>query len=347
VVKRIASRRGRRDRAFTLIELLVVIAIIAILIGLLLPAVQKVREAAARAQCLNNLKQMGLACHSYHDTFQMLPSNGNGPPQQTAPYTAYYWPFHMKLALFMEGNNLAQAFVAAQEPPTARWPGDLQGLRMPVGTPNGLADLTPKNMLCPSDPAGSVVQTSLDRGPGGTPTYWGITNYGASIGPNAFTYPVGGPNSGVLDCCSTQGTPILAITDGTSNTIMLGEKDNTDPNWALFSTYAPSFYTPQDKAAVAYSGSIWFTNFVYLQSNIEINFRISPQLAQQASQDSSGNTYNQYAPYRQHGFGSKHLGGANFAFADSSVRFIRDSITLITLQSLSTMSNGEVISEDY
>jgi prepilin-type N-terminal cleavage/methylation domain-containing protein/prepilin-type processing-associated H-X9-DG protein len=341
-------RHSRAPRGgFTLIELLVVIAIIAILIGLLLPAVQKVREAAARAQCMNNLKQMGLACHNYHDTFQVLPSNGDGPPQQTTPFTAYYWPFHMKLNLFMEGNNLATAFIAAQEPPIARWQGDLQGLRLPVGTTNGLADQTPKTMLCPSDPAGRVVQTSLNHGPGGTPTFWGITNYGASTGPSFATWP-GGPPPGVFDCCSQiSTTTLLTITDGTSNTIMLGEKDNTEPNWALFSTYGPSFFTPQEKAAVAWVGSIWFTNYIYLESAGEINFRISPQLAQQAAQDSTGGIYNQYAPLRQHGFGSKHMGGANFAFADGSVRFIRDSITLITLQALSTMNNGEVISEDY
>jgi prepilin-type N-terminal cleavage/methylation domain-containing protein/prepilin-type processing-associated H-X9-DG protein len=340
-------RHPRAPRGgFTLIELLVVIAIIAILIGLLLPAVQKVREAAARAQCLNNLKQMALACHNYHDTFQVLPPNGMGPMPQTTPYRVFYWPFHMKLSLFMEGNNLATAFIAAQEPPLAQYEGDTHGLRKPFGTTQGLAHLTPKTMLCPSDPAGRVVQTSLNLGPGGTPTFWGITNYGASSGTTFGTWP-GGPPPGVFDCCSDQGTPILAITDGTSNTIMLGEKDNTDPNYFLFSTVSTWAFTPQEKASPAYVGSIWYTNYIYLESNIEINFNISPQLAQQAAQDSTGGIYNQWEPIRQHCFGSKHMGGANFAFGDGSVRFIRDSITLITLQYLSTMSGGEVISEDY
>jgi prepilin-type processing-associated H-X9-DG protein len=322
---------------------LVVIAIIAILIGLLLPAVQKVREAAARSQCQNNLKQMALACHNYHDTYQFLPGNGNGPPPPTSgPYQVYYWPFHMKVGMFMEDNNQAIAFAAAQEPPAARYQGDLLGLRSPPGSTNGLAHLTPKSMLCPSDPAGRVVQTSQNLGVGGTATYYGITNYGVSSGPTAFGT---GATAGAFDCCSQNGVPITWITDGTSSTILLGEKDNTEPNWPLFSTLSTWAPTPEEKQSVAYVGSIWFTNYIYLESTIQINYQITPALAQQASTDV--NVYNQYYYPRQHCFGSKHRGGANIAFSDGSVHFVRDSITLITLQALSTRSGGEPITEDY
>jgi prepilin-type processing-associated H-X9-DG protein len=283
---------------------------------------------------------MALACHNYQDTYQTLPGNGNGPPPPTnGPFAVAYWPFHIKVALFMEGTNLANAFITAQQPPAASHFADEKALR--AGGTGALEILIPKNMICPSDPAGSFIHTSLNLGPGGTPTYRGITNYGVSIGPSLFG--ING-NPGVFDCCNTSGIPITSITDGTSSTILLGEKDNTDPNWFLFSTlgWPP---TPQEKQAVGYLGSIWYTNFVFMSTDVEINFSISLQLAQQASTDV--NVYNQFQPIRQQAFGSKHPGGANFAFADGSVHFLSDSITLITLQALSTRDAGEPISETY
>lgn len=195
-------------------------------------------------------------------------------------------------------------------------------------------------MVCPSDPAGPYIMTSTNLGAGGTPTYRGITNYGVNAGTGFNANQVG-----PFTCCDN-GEPITYIADWTSNTILLGEKDNTDPNWALFSTNGP-FPTPEEKAAVAYVGSIWYTNFVYLQPLAEINFSISPDLAARSAADKSGSIWNQFWRVRQGAFGSKHSGGANVALADGSVRFLNSSMSLITLQALSTQAGGEVISGDY
>jgi prepilin-type N-terminal cleavage/methylation domain-containing protein len=187
-------------RGFTLIELLVVIAIIAILIGLLLPAVQKVRDAAARIRCANNLKQLGVAAHNYHDSKEHLPPVIGYNPQAGGTFGTSF--FH--LLPYIEQNNLFQdswgvvPFPSPGGSTPAYYPGNKNVYRHTV-----------KIFLCPSDPS---------VGPDGVVTINGVPFGASSYAPNAMVlsnWPAPGP----------QGkTKLLDISDGTSNTILFAEK---------------------------------------------------------------------------------------------------------------------------
>jgi prepilin-type N-terminal cleavage/methylation domain-containing protein len=195
------SQSGSR-RGFTLIELLVVIAIIAVLIGLLLPAVQKVREAAARIKCDNNLKQLGLAAQNYHDAHQHFPPGiGYYPFTANSTFGTYFFhllPYIEQEPLFRSSHDTAQ-FLSPVGPTTLYYPGNNNVYGRPVAM-----------LLCPSDPS---------VGPGGTVLIGGETFGASSYAPNGLISGNGPPTPG------PQGrTHMLAITDGTSNTILHAEK---------------------------------------------------------------------------------------------------------------------------
>jgi prepilin-type N-terminal cleavage/methylation domain-containing protein len=313
---------SRLRSAFTLIELLVVIAIIAILIGLLLPAVQKVREAAARSTCQNNMKQLGLAIHGYHDVNNRFPPNNNGSLAGVggAPYNATginQWSWLSQILPYVEQDNLFRG-------------GNLGTLPTPAINVafNGsiIASTQIKTFLCPSDP--SSVNARTDRANTTTALAMGSTNYkgvaGSNWGWGTWTNPGPTNNTNGLDAGDgifyrTDGNrrlDIVGITDGTSNTLMVGEDipgNNQHCSWAFF-------------------------NHATGTASIPLNTAVTP--TQLAAQGGAGNWPNVYS------FRSMHSGGANFTLGDASVRFLRDSIALANYRAAATIRGGETLSLD-
>jgi prepilin-type N-terminal cleavage/methylation domain-containing protein/prepilin-type processing-associated H-X9-DG protein len=307
-------------RGFTLIELLVVIAIIAILIGLLLPAVQKVREAAARMKCSNNLKQIGLACHNFHDTYQRFPAGISVPVSTTLSGATYPsdWP---------QGNILY--------PPVPNQFGSWLTMLLPYveqGNVYNLAQTASGNFTardytyCGSNtaPGASVIQTYIcpsDYVPAQVITYsvyfFGINSYFANAGTSAW--PIGTSSlNGVMYYNSSMR--IASITDGTSNTLMAGErysKDTTYTSTQLLENTRGWAWCNYNSGQDLLGDTTWPINSL-------------------ASTTGTNN--------RRTNFGSGHTGGANFVLCDGSVTFVRNSIDIVTLQRASTPNDGNVLS---
>jgi len=323
---------------FTLIELLVVIAIIAILIGLLLPAVQKVREAAARAKCQNNLKQIGLALHSFHDVNNRMPPGG-GDDTQPFGSGSSSWGSSWKVYI-LPGIEQSALHAKWQYSGTSGWQN--------VNNLSSVNKITISTYRCPS----SVLP---DFHPGNctnvTDSYQMFTTYvgvagtttdpqvNTNIGCCAGTGPING-GSGIL--CTNCTTKITSITDGTSNTILVGEQSdhlrdaNNQPY--LPGTGALTSQGPHGWVMGAGGGGVGHNNgerqFNITTVRWEINRRGLGNSAANGTNENSGSNIP---------FTSVHTGGGNMLMGDGAVRFMRDSTTLVVLQGLSSKDRGEVV----
>ncbi len=309
-------------QAFTLIELLVVIAIIAILIGLLLPAVQKVREAAARSQSQNNLKQLSLGCHSFHDVNLCFPA-ASFSPVPSNPATAYSSWIVPLLPHIEQGNH--QQWYA--NPVLTAW----------YNGPTAPAAAVIKTLLSPSDALCTTPHEQL--APGVNPTYpngryVGLTSYGCNGGTSA---PPAQVKDGVFHYDTR--TRLTDITDGTTNTILLGERYGSDPNWGAL-TRRPS---NDMRGYSSWSGGPFFA---WRSTLSPINYRLPDSVATAPPALGTPAYFDLY--YRRlFAYGSSSSGGANLSFADGSVKFLSTNTNLITLRELSTSQSGNVLSGDY
>ena len=328
-----------RPRAFTLIELLVVIAIIAVLIGLLLPAVQKVREAAARTKCQNNLKQLGLALHNYAG------ANGDKFPPGNSGFPYVFSP-QARLLAYVEQDNLNKLVDYTQ--PALDFFGTGTNPNDNTTNPNCPSRFTVQLFLCPSDVVTPKVSGSN----------YGATNYVACVGSGTvaagdFTQPTGG--DGLF---WAKPVTVLGVTDGTSNTVAFAETllgngqtstGSTPGDYRRERLLFPTGATVPDPAACASgSGGFWSgrRSAIWINGHYGdalYNNYFTPNAKQWDCGDSfGGGTYSSKALTAAR---SGHPGGVNALFADGSVHFIRDSIPAATWQALATRAGGEVVSD--
>ncbi len=342
----------RRRSGFTLIELLVVIAIIAILIGLLLPAVQKVREAAARMQCQNNLHQLGLAVHSYHDANQKFPFGKGQDYRATMPAAPVYarWSIHSQILPYIEQDNLYKSIDFTFPPETPGMAGVINFMpayQNPGGVNAAACRTRVGTFLCPSDPAGL---------PGDWP---GQNNYYANQGANFLCDLSEAQPSTIAPAEQSNGpfyylskNRMASLTDGTSNTVLFSEKrrGTGSPNPAtdmltmqntatLNDTYTtcqglnPSTATP----LTSKQGASWVMGEMCCTTYNHVSLPNSITCAGIGFPGNMSNMAMDVPP------SSAHSGGVNCLMGDGSVRFLVNSVGLDVWRALGTMNGGEPV----
>jgi prepilin-type N-terminal cleavage/methylation domain-containing protein/prepilin-type processing-associated H-X9-DG protein len=356
------AHHRERHAGFTLIELLVVIAIIAVLIALLLPAVQSAREAARRMQCINNLKQFGLAMHNYENALRCLPF-GKGdnyiPVVPNAPVYAR-WSTHSQLLGFLEQTPLFNAINFNLPPELPSLDSYNQGFYMAFQDPNRenstACRVVISTFVCPSDPAGSA-------GPSG----WN--------GGNSY---YGNEGSWLCDCCQQNPSTVApgylpqgplynrscvnlaSMTDGTSNTAFFSERRRgqgspdikndmymmnnaltIDQTWQVCNQMDMTMAMP----LTSWMGATWAIGDMTCSTYNHVSTPNTRTCAEMSGGmmmpgASMANMAVQLPP------SSYHPGGVNVLLGDGSVKFIKESVALNAWRALSTRNGGEVVSSD-
>ena len=370
-----SPRRRPRPAGFTLIELLVVIAIIAVLIGLLLPAVQAAREAARRAQCTNNLKQVGLGVHSFHNIQQTLPNMsfcGGGcedtnPGMQNIFYRFRHYPVAFELLPYMEQNvlynqfnlNLAATSTVLTGNSSGKANAQLAAAPLPI-------------LLCPSMPPplnpvyADYASYGWNRGNSDvrSPAQPGDINkpgqsYGFTVSDGVF---ISRMDAG-LDYATGQALAarhaadptwwqddnsyrigFTAITDGLSNTIAAGDMHNNLKGYTTTTVNGVSIGTTPvpsgGPVAWASSGGDYYSEG---RTTVPMNTLVGPYYSRTITDPAGLHDILFKSPI--YSFRSAHPGGCNFLLCDGSVRFIKQTINMTAYRALGSRNGGEVIGE--
>jgi prepilin-type N-terminal cleavage/methylation domain-containing protein/prepilin-type processing-associated H-X9-DG protein len=345
-----------RRRGFTLIELLVVIAIIAVLIALLLPAVQAAREAGRRAQCINNLKQIGIALHNYHNVFDTFPPGSSlGPYAIGQTYSWNNWSAHALLLGYIEQGATYNSINFSLAP----FANNIDGGGGTSASASTALAMRIRSLLCPSDPKAGLTFTNSYQG-----------SMGTTIG-----YQTQSKSTGLF--AETQGHSLRDVTDGTSNTVAFSETvvgDPNRPNWGYrgngllnvgggqnwyvldIESNVPNIMSILKQCNTAYAARS--TAYDGWQCAGEYWAWGTPGLTMFQTVVPPNSTNYPWNTCRQDCAGcgvdsshivnasSLHPGGCNVLFCDGSVKFVKNTIALQTWWSLGTLGNGELVGAD-